>query len=62
MVARHHLANVTLVGHSYGTFVAAAVHKIHPTLAHKLVLLDPVCLYLFKHDVVYNAVYRYVDD
>lgn len=59
IVARHNLKSITLAGHSYGTFVAAAVHKMHPSLAHKLVLIDPVCLFLFKHDVVYNAVYRY---
>ena len=60
IIATHELTDVTLAAHSYGTFVAAAAVKHYPQLAHRLVLADPVCLYLFKHDIVYNAIYRSV--
>lgn len=56
----HAFSEATLMGHSYGTFVAGAIHKRDPTLFRKVVLLDPVAISLFKHDVAFNAVYRYV--
>ncbi|CAL5226233.1 g9077 [Coccomyxa viridis] len=47
-----------IVGHSFGTFVASRLCKLHPEVVKSLVLIDAVCLLTCWPALLYNFIYR----
>lgn len=54
-------ATVSVVGHSFGTILAAWLLRAHPTLISHLTLLDPVSLLLGLPDVAFNFLHKAPD-
>ncbi|CAE8652555.1 unnamed protein product, partial [Polarella glacialis] len=56
MLAAWGHASAHFIGHSFGTVVITWVLR-KSEMATSVVLLDPVCFLLMKHDVLSNVVY-----
>jgi pimeloyl-ACP methyl ester carboxylesterase len=54
---RHALSCVDVVGHSYGSIIAAWLIKACPVRIRRTTLIDPVCLLLSRATVCYNFLY-----
>ena len=51
------IAKVSVIGHSYGTLVASALTKRHPTLVAGLMLIDPVCFAMWLPHFISNTIH-----
>lgn len=60
MLTKHGLYNqgACFVGHSYGSCVITWVLQDNPQLVSSLVLIEPVCLFLYHYKVCYNFLYK----
>jgi len=58
ILKRHNFAQVSIVGHSFGTITAGWFVKAYPEAVAHITLLDPVSLLLCFPDVAYNFIYR----
>ena len=54
----HRLTRVTVIAHSYGTFVASRMAQAHRHRMEQMCLIDPVCLSMFLPDLLSNFIYR----
>lgn len=55
---RHHIQQINLVGHSFGTITVGWFIKRYPQYVSHLTLIDPVSLLLSQPEVAYNFLYR----
>jgi pimeloyl-ACP methyl ester carboxylesterase len=58
VLKRHHIAKVSVVGHSFGSITAAWILTHHPEIVCHLCLIDPVSLLLSLPDVAYSFLYK----
>lgn len=49
---------VTVMGHSYGTFLAGAYARMYPDTVKQLVLIDPIAISLIFPEATYNLLYK----
>lgn len=54
----HKIEQITVCGHSWGTFWAGWVVRIVPELINHMVLVDPVCLTIFFPESTYTLLYK----
>ena len=54
----HNIKQFSVIGHSFGSIMAAWLVKLSPQIISHLTLLDPVSLLLALPDVAYNFIYR----
>ncbi|KAF6265894.1 hypothetical protein COO60DRAFT_768266 [Scenedesmus sp. NREL 46B-D3] len=47
-----------VIGHSYGTFVAGRLARLHRKRVHSLCLIDPVCFGMFMPQLLSNFLYN----
>lgn len=57
MMRTHQVQHACIMGHSFGSIIAAWIIKSLPHRVSSIVLLDPVCFLLFLPDVCCNFVY-----
>ncbi|ETW02734.1 hypothetical protein H310_05235 [Aphanomyces invadans] len=60
MLAQQQLSGTSVhwVGHSFGTIVMSWVCQERPDLVHYLTFVDPVVFGMWKHDGIYNLMYK----
>eukprot|EP00879_Flechtneria_rotunda_P025127 GHRR01026686.1.p1 GENE.GHRR01026686.1~~GHRR01026686.1.p1 ORF type:complete len:484 (+),score=129.44 GHRR01026686.1:291-1742(+) len=58
ILRREAVKSCCLVGHSYGTAVAARLLQQHPALIKQLCLIDPVCFTMFMPNLLRNFLYE----
>ncbi|CAL5226232.1 g9076 [Coccomyxa viridis] len=58
IIIRDGFSKACIVGHSFGTFVASRLCKLHPEVVKSLVLIDAVCLLTCWPGLLYNFIYR----
>lgn len=58
ILQRHQYSKASIIGHSFGSILAAWVIKSRPDIVSHITLLDPVSILLCLPDVAYNFIYR----
>ena len=53
-----HVSSASVVGHSYGTFMASRLVQRAPERVQSMALLDPVCFIMFDGKLIHNFVYK----
>lgn len=61
ILEKYNIEKITLIGHSWGSFMAGWIVKLLPEIIAHLILLDPVCLTVVLPETTYRILYKPMD-
>jgi pimeloyl-ACP methyl ester carboxylesterase len=58
ILAHHHIDKISIVAHSWGTFIAGWILQLNPSIISHVTFIDPVSITFLYPETTYTIVYK----